>query len=298
MDKKMQYLKIEIFSRLDLSSKEALQIRDMKLAPEQESHLSQETTFYSEASDRLLTFMAKYDTGFFCPEKCDVYEPIREIFDPNDLSEPIQWLSQPSGCVNLKKTRPFSYTGFIENHRFSNHWIDNNKIPEPRRPDPVFLTEWCLWIHTKILKLKGMEYLIEFFKELFTVSQGEYGFLAMEDEYKKKNFLITKEKTGTLERFVGDNLERSLPGIYWANIFGNNYVNWFGRSKFKSLPCHHEEELSDGGYLILSAQDPSLYNEVETQISEKVITDYLGRGAFFDIENPDRICNVPVFKNW
>lgn len=81
-----------------------------------------------DVTGRLLRFMATYDDGFYCPEKCDVYEPIREPFDPDDLSVPIRWLSQTSGRVMMKRTKPFRYEGFVENMRFSNYWIDGNPV--------------------------------------------------------------------------------------------------------------------------------------------------------------------------
>ncbi|MBU0985148.1 MAG: hypothetical protein KKA42_14835, partial [candidate division Zixibacteria bacterium] len=75
--------------------------------------------FHSDEAERLLKFVAEYDSGFYCPEKCDVYEPVREVFNPADLSDPVRWLSQASGRVLIKKTKPFRYEGYVENHRHS-----------------------------------------------------------------------------------------------------------------------------------------------------------------------------------
>jgi hypothetical protein len=295
MANKAEYLKLKVFSRLDLTLEKALDLRDLNLPSKEHIRRSKQLTYFTEAADRLLRFLAEYDSGFYCPERCDVYEPIREIFDPDDLSDPIRWLSQPSGEVKVKKMKPFRYEGFVENKRVSHFWVDSVNPPEPIDRDRIFVTEWCIWLKTNILKLKSLEEIKQFFINLYLVSEGDYGFLTMEKDHENKNYLITEDKTGTSMRFVGTNLEQCLPGVYWANIFGPLYVDMFGEEKFSTIPCFSKEKLSDGSYFVQSAEDIRYFENPEMKNYVKDIIKHLGRKAFFDIRKPGRRCQVPDY---
>jgi hypothetical protein len=286
----------QIYSRLDLTSMNYLDIRDRSLSPKEYSRCLRDTEFASKSSERLLQFIANYDHGFYCPEKCNVYEPIRDTFKPSDLSIPIRWLSQASGRVIMKKLKPFKYEGFVENHRFSNHWINNNKVPEPRPADPIFLTEWCLWFQIKLLEIKPIDEIVRFFIDLYLVSEGDYGFLTMQEDHENKNYLIMTDPNGeTYSSFIGDSLEQCLPGVYWANIFGRLYVKWFGENKFRTLPCYRRDRLSDGSYYVQCSNDLFYYKKTDVVSYEKEIINHLGKDAFFDIREPDKICQVPEY---
>jgi hypothetical protein len=168
-------------------------------------------------------------------------------------------------------------------------------VPEPVRPDPVFRTEWCLWFRTKLLKIKSSEYLRRFFIDLYLVSEGDWGFLRTEQDHQNKNYLVTEAKSGTTARFVGTNLEHCLPGVYWANIFGRDYVKWFGEEKFADLPCYCKEKLADGSYYVQSSDDLYYFEKPDAVNYVDAIKQHLGPEAFFDIHNPDRKCKVPEF---
>ncbi len=295
MAKELRHLALDVYSRLDLSSEKALSLRDMNLSIKEYGQRWKQTEFTSEPSLRLLKFLAEYDDGFYCPEKCDLNEPIIKTFDPNNLSPPVRWLSQPFGRVMVKKAKPFRYEGFVENCRFSNLWERGVSQPLPRGPDPVFLTEWCLWLRTKLLKLKSLQDVRHFFIDLYLVSEGDYGFLTMEQDHKDKNYLVRRVRGGTSSQFVGDNLEKCLPGVYWGNIFGSLYVDWFGRDKFDTLPCYYKEELADGSYYVQSSDDLDYFEKPHSINFVEQITDHLGRDAFFDIRDPFRRCKVPPY---
>jgi hypothetical protein len=52
------------------------------------------------------------------------------------------------------------------------------------------------------------------------------------------------------------NLEKGLPGVYWANYFGKRLVESIGGSKLKSSPNARVIELPNGGVLILVGDSP------------------------------------------
>lgn len=295
MTKGIQMITLQVYSRRDATSEDFLTLRKEKISAIEFSRRSRQMEFRSEYARDLLKFIATYDSTFYCPEKCDVYEPLREVFDPCDQSEPIQWLSQAGGRVLVKKTKPFRYEGFVENMRNVQIWEDGSPTPRPLPTERVFLTEWCLWLGLKLLTLKSLDQLIQFFIDLYLVSDGDYGSLTMEEDHKNKNYLITPMGKWASHKFVGDKLEYCLPGVYFGNIFGKLYVDWFGTDRFVSLPCHTLSELSDGSYYVQSSADLFYYRNPEGARLDRQIIEYLGTEAFFDIRDPARVYDVPEY---
>ena len=292
-------LKLFIYTRLDVSSSEVLELRDMNLSSKEYTTRLAKLSIKSIDGHKLLRHLADYDSGFYRPEKCDVYEPVREVFDPDNLSDPVRWLAQPGGRVLFKKKKPFKYEGFLENMRLGPVWCYEGKKQVVKKgvPDPIFVTEWCLWIDLRVTKWKSLDDVKQFFVDLFLVSEGDYGVLAIEEDVIQKNYLTAELGARHGSYFAGTKLELSLPGMYWANVFGKMYVDWFGKDKFVSLPCFHKKELRNGSYYVQSSDDPFYYLEPDgDQITWSMI-DHLDRRAFFDINQPFRECIVPDFED-
>jgi hypothetical protein len=55
---------------------------------------------------------------------------------------------------------------------------------------------------------------------------------------------------------IAIDLRRALPDIYWANLFGPEYVEMFGERKIMSAPGHRVEKLPDGGVLLTLTSSP------------------------------------------
>lgn len=299
MTKRREELILNVFSRADMTSERSLELRASARDIKTYVRDLKQTELWSERAERILRFFADYDGGYFLPEKCDVYEPERERFDPQDLSVPVGWLSQVGGSVRLKKSRVPKYSGYIDNKRFPPIWQKGGLTPmKPSVGEPVFLTHLCFWIDAKIVRMRSMEFLRRFLVDLFRTLEGDFGFLTMTEDYAQKNFLVTVEKCystrTTRERYVGDNPETCLPGVYWINLFGRLYVEWFGEGKFESIPCFYKEKLPNGGYLIQCAENMRYFETDEAQ-RVKAIKDHFGGEAFFEIKELDRICTVPNF---
>lgn len=180
--KNIKYLQLKILSKINFTDVRILELRENKPTSKEYTSNIQKLEINSINSKNILKFIANYDNGFFLPEKCDAYEPIKEKFDTDNLNAPIRWLSQPGCAVYLKKIKPFKYEGFIENHCLAMVWdekgialsIDKESYKER---DPYYLGEVLLHIDEKIFKLKSQDYLFNFFLKLFKQINGEYGFI-------------------------------------------------------------------------------------------------------------------------
>jgi hypothetical protein len=173
----IKYYQIKIFTRIDFTDIRLLELMEKKPTPKEYSDAIQLINISSNNSQHILEFIANYDNGFLLPEKCDAYEPIREKFDPHNLSAPISWLSQPGSAVYLKKIKPFKYEGVIENQRFAPIWEDGSKFLTPKVKEPNHLGYIWLQIDENILKLKSQDYFFVFFNDLFNAIIGEYGYI-------------------------------------------------------------------------------------------------------------------------
>ena len=253
----------------------------------------------SFAEDQIRALI-EFDGGIFTPERCDVYEPLRERFDPQQLDKPVQWLTIPGGEFKFRRYRPFRIQGYIQNAGLATMWIHDNKDNsvvqfEPKAGDPVFCTRWVSWLDLAVAQKKGSSFVKAFFRHIYKASESDYGFLTTEEDHKKKNFLVIQVNDGTRERFVGDNPEKGLPGLYWLNMFGPIYTNWFGIDKVNKLAGQLEEieTLSDGSVLVQFGESAASCESDEIISRQRNAIQILGEQGFFDISRPDRMLETP-----
>jgi hypothetical protein len=239
--------------------------------------------------------------GIFLPERCDVYEPLREKFDPMQLEDPVRWLTTPGGDFKFRRTRPVGIFGFLENNLFGPAWVrDTKKGPrqelKPTVPEPIFCTRWVVWINTTAALKRGSGFLEEFLVTLFRSSECDYGFLTPQPDYDRKNYLISEDSLGTSMKYIGDDPEKGIPGLYWMNLFGPLYVNWFGKERFDELPCTTKEFLQGGLAFIQFGKSPDAWPSAEVAAHQRKAIEILGERAFFDISRPDRALVTPFGK--
>ena len=246
-----------------------------------------------------MEWLAGYDQGRYCPEKCDIYEPLKVKFDASNLSEPMRWLSQPAAQFLFKRGRPVPMEGNLRNRRFAEIRVSNGRKGEstvrpPRVPEPIFLSVWTVWIGTAAVQKFGLDSLRAFMTGAFDVAQADYAFLASEADYRRKNFSVTREGNSTVEQFVGDEPQRGLPGLYWMNLFGPAYTEWFGRPTLKSLDATRVEDRGPRGFILEFGASP-LDASPQVDGLQSAGISRLGADAFFDIGAPGRTLRVPDF---
>jgi len=68
-----------------------------------------------------------------------------------------------------------------------------------------------------------------------------------------------------------------LPNITWGTIFGEPYINMFGKEKLLNTPCYKTETIGEKAVFLQASE--SIFNPVEENIKNK-IKKYLDEDAF------------------
>jgi hypothetical protein len=133
---------------------------------------------------------------------------------------------------------------------------------------------------------------LRFVEALFVWSDGLYAFSCHRNEFDQQNRLPRPTMIrGKLIATASYPIIGCLPGVYWTNIFGAPYINWFGYERIVSAPGYSIKEFGNGAVMILAGKSPLHYSTY--QAVEEGIRKHLGEQAFFDIENPTRACDSP-----
>lgn len=224
--KQDRYFIVQLFSRVDFSDINLLNFKrekNINLTIKEYSAFLTSNRIESESSRDLINFFIEYDNGALMPEKCDAYEPIKDKFNKEDISGPLRWLSQPGGGIFFRRTSVIKYIGKVENHRFAPLW-QGGEFLKPKAEEPKFLGEIVLRIDIGVLKKKPSDYLFNLLKQLANRVSASYGLVALEGEYIKMQDEIAKIDANYI-----------LPGVFWINYFGPDYVSHFGEEKLNNI---------------------------------------------------------------
>jgi hypothetical protein len=217
--------------------------------------------------------------GLMQPDKCGEVEPIRTLFDPADISKPIEWLAQPFGEFFYQKGRPIQVSGQMWN-------LDRG--PDSRFPSPLFTNKWTGQFDGKWAKKVGIEKIEAFLSEMFRVTGSDFGFLTSELDENAKNQPAPNCSYKGLDPATG------VPGLYWINLFSDEYANWLG---LHELPRELAllEKLVGGGVSLKFCKSAEDCRSLEVLQKQRTAIEWLGPQRFFDIRFPDRKLEVP---NW
>jgi hypothetical protein len=126
---------------------------------------------------------------------------------------------------------------------------------------------------------------------LYDLMHPAYGYIHdIEDKLETRT--VMDPKYG--KTVIPTKLTKGLPGIYWANLLGPEYVAMLGRKQLLSAPCFRLEELPDGGMLLLTSPSPlGLLSRDNLQARHK-LRQYLGEDLFYPSQAVST--RVPKFK--
>lgn len=114
----------------------------------------------------------------------------------------------------------------------------------------------------------------------------KYGYAGLRQEFENQNI---DRSHGV--RALGVNLMVSLPGVYWLNFYGPEYLAFRPGTNWRAI---HGLEVG-GGMLVQAFEDPWSWNEVAPLATKARIRDVIGRDLFFEREAPARPTIAPPF---
>ncbi|WP_436925774.1 hypothetical protein [Halosimplex amylolyticum] len=88
------------------------------------------------------------------------------------------------------------------------------------------------------------------------------------------SFLSSGVGSEALEPDIGSLRDGVVTELYWLNIYTPAFVEWFGRSNLSSAPAARTEQLSDGGFLLLSTMFPYEFGTLSDRST--AVADHLG----------------------
>ena len=224
------------------------------------------------------------ENDFVLPQKMDNREPERYPFDKDNLSKYYELWHSDIGWLNLKRRKPYTAWMILQ--------IKNSCSSKPR------FNELNGGFDEKYFKNQvNISKFLTFMKKVFAWGHSEHAYACHHEDWDAKNYfgsptLVTGGKTTSTG---GIDLRDSLPGLYWANLFGTTYVDFIGRERFSTTPAFHKEELPDGGYLLITSPSPLDYRKDEVRKLEQGIIDHLGSDAFFEKAFPLKPLRAPLF---
>ena len=225
--------------------------------------------------------LSDFGDGLMRPDKCSEDEPIRTPFDLVDISKPIQWLAKPHGRFFYRKGRPAFVTGEMWNL---------SRPPDARFPAGPFTNYWTGDFDGKWANRVGIEKIEGFVLEMFHVTGSDFGFLTTEVDLKAKN------RPTNSYSYAGMDLATGVPGLYWINLFSDQYAEWLGLGY---LPRELAElkELAGGGVSLKFCESPEDCRSIEVLQKQRAAIDWLGTEKFFDIRFPDRKATIPDWNH-
>lgn len=243
-----------------------------------------------------ITTLSTFANGLFRPDRCDVYEPIREPFELTNIDRPVSWLTRPTGQFMYKKGKPAHILGWISNRVPGEVWVsEGTGKPAHRvenRQTPRFINTWTMYFDGRWAKKTGIEQIRQLALELFRISESEFGFLTTLEDLDSKNYLITQMGAGRSMRYEGKDPEFGIPGLYWMTFFGPQLARTLSLDKLNQHPVSVQKLPRNAAFLQFGDTPDTCQNET-TLSEQREIIEILGVEMFFDIRTPERALVSP-----
>jgi hypothetical protein len=253
--------------------------------------------FYSRKSldtkraEALLSFLDTYSKGKLMPEKYDLSEPLKKGYSHANKVELIEWLSRRGGNVQLKRVKQIRYDLLISDNAQKNINLDGTLFSS------IIQTELIFWIDNNIIQSQSAKGLKTLLIRLSFILESDFSFITSMKDFDSKNHLEIDLGNTSIEAYIGETIEKTgIPGLYWINVFGKEYVNWFGKEKFKKIDCSIQE-LKKGYILLQYCEEPSECQKKSTLIKQQKTKEILGEHAFFNLSKLKEKAKKNLHKN-
>ncbi len=151
-----------------------------------------------------------------------------------------------------------------------------------KRFERAKFNRFLAFISDRYFKKAGQEKeLLDLITNICLAMGGTYGLIAHKTQESRQSPILTPAER--------------LPGIYWANFFGQPYIDFFGREKLLATPCYEVREINENLILLLTAESPLQREMLENDDIPDLIKGYLNQNAFAGPRFPEEPCNVPRF---
>lgn len=124
----------------------------------------------------------------------------------------------------------------------------------------------------------GLDKLIAIAKSFYDVTGANWG--KMRNDFHEHSLGTHFDDEGNVRGWSPPKVKNALPGLFWANFFGPEYVEMWGRDRLLSAPCYKVEELRDGGMMILLSKSPFDASKPDYGDMKQKLYDYLGDDPF------------------
>jgi len=200
------------------------------------------------------------------PEFFGSGEPVRHSFAEKGIEGAIKmWVKEGMGLL-FRRRGECGYLTTID-------WWRREETLDTR-PFP--------WTCRVSLRRKaGDELALTYFKFLIEWFEPAVGHLSTDEQIDEKHFAFIKDSTGSVEQYVGLDIEDKLPGIYWVTYFGRPAIERIGAKKFDSLSSVEVERFRDG-FLVKAYPSSKEIGSQTAAEAENLILQQLGKHHFFD----------------
>jgi hypothetical protein len=216
---------------------------------------------------QFLDLLVRYGE-IYTPERWDVQQKTRHRFDHGTIPDVIKEWTRPEDWKTI-----FFYR---KRHAEIEMSLDI------KRSSHAKFNEFSAYVRDEYFKGAPQEQeLLHFIIELCSIIHPVYGLIAHKKQERRQSPVLTPAER--------------LPGIYWANLFGRPYIDFFGREKLLATPCYEVREISDDLILLLTADSPYRPEMVESDEIVTRVKEYLNHNAFAGPGFPNERCSVPQF---
>lgn len=147
-----------------------------------------------------------------------------------------------------------------------------------KRANPI-----TLWVEDGFFSLP--DNILEFIaigKQIYEATHPDFGFIhKTEDKIKMSTFQHPKFGNTVLPI----NIEKGIPGIYWANFYGPKIIKRIGENRLRSANWSRFEILSDDGFLAFTGSSP--VRDSPSRDFQRQLELEIGENYFYNVFNND-----------
>lgn len=213
----------------------------------------------------LLTEWTKSLEPTLRPDRFDLGEPVRRDLEKEGVGVAIQTWVNARMPLYLKRVKNPKFMTAIS-------WRANKGLDKK-----LFPWGCSVWLSVSA----GDERAVALMKFLVSHFKPAFAFLTSYEDERMKHFVSVQDKGTRIEKYMGLDLGKTLPGIYWKTFFGQWAKDKVGVENIKKLKAQHVEAFC-GGSLISAYSSCAEAGSESARKTELEIIHQLGSEHFFD----------------